>query len=392
MCGLVGMAGDLEYKDEAMMKRLLLFDFLRGSDSTGIAAYKKNKTEASIFKVASHPIDLFDSTKFKALLSGNQCQVFLGHNRAATAGKVNGVNAHPFQMGNIFGAHNGTLYEFNWRDIEKKLDEKFDVDSAALFAAIDKLGIEEAIKMCEYNETNSQKGAWALTWFDTSKNKLYFLRNKHRPLWIAYNEDVTKMMWASEWWMMEAAIASGNASDWKPFISKKGNQYFNVTEDTLIEIDLDELRDKNKKKPKDKPVWPTKEVKGTVLSYSKPNTPPFTAGHSYFQTSTTHSKTTGDVIILPTANNGKTEYMIEVIGSPRRPFGGVIDITDFYDIAKSGCSWCGKDVEYGDTGVIIWERHDTILGKCCSGLTPNLVKIHADPLTYDQFAQRRQSA
>jgi hypothetical protein len=47
MCGHVGVAGDLALKDEALMKRLLIFDYLRGPDSTGLAAIETTATPAS---------------------------------------------------------------------------------------------------------------------------------------------------------------------------------------------------------------------------------------------------------------------------------------------------------------------------------------------------------
>ena len=128
MCGLVGIAGNLEYKDEATMKRMLILDYFRGTDSTGFAAVKVKEDEVLMTKIASHPIDLFDMGAFKKALNGNTSKVFLGHNRAATVGKVNAVNAHPFQVGDILGVHNGTLDKDSWKRLDETLGYDTDVD------------------------------------------------------------------------------------------------------------------------------------------------------------------------------------------------------------------------------------------------------------------------
>ena len=46
MCGLVGVAGDLEYKTESLF-RLLVFDYFRGTDSTGAAWLRRTVTRTS---------------------------------------------------------------------------------------------------------------------------------------------------------------------------------------------------------------------------------------------------------------------------------------------------------------------------------------------------------
>jgi glucosamine 6-phosphate synthetase-like amidotransferase/phosphosugar isomerase protein len=142
MCGIVGLAGDLFHQDETTIKRLIHLDYLRGQDSTGFAAIR-NSGEAVIAKIASHPYNLFDTKRFQQALQYGCSKVFLGHNRAATKGAVNEMNAHPFQVGHITGVHNGTLEAKDFTMLEEMLGEKFNVDSEALFAAIAKFGVEK---------------------------------------------------------------------------------------------------------------------------------------------------------------------------------------------------------------------------------------------------------
>src|SRR3546814_6662079 len=63
MCGHVGIAGKMELKDEALMRRLLVFDYFRGPDSTGFAALRKDGTHR-LAKIASNPLNLFDMKRF----------------------------------------------------------------------------------------------------------------------------------------------------------------------------------------------------------------------------------------------------------------------------------------------------------------------------------------
>jgi hypothetical protein len=58
-----------------------------------------------------------------------------GHTRFATHGDKVVTNAHPFEIGNIIGAHNGIFY--NHKSLNEKYDRKFAVDSMHAFAHID---------------------------------------------------------------------------------------------------------------------------------------------------------------------------------------------------------------------------------------------------------------
>ncbi|UOF79697.1 hypothetical protein [Caudoviricetes sp.] len=55
-----------------------------------------------------------------------------GHTRRATHGKVNMMNAHPFQHGGLILAHNGVLN--NHRELNKKYNRNFAVDSQHIVA------------------------------------------------------------------------------------------------------------------------------------------------------------------------------------------------------------------------------------------------------------------
>lgn len=181
------------FKDEKAFKNLLILDSLRGEHSTGIAALHE-KWNVSIAKSVGDPFTLFDTISSEKIFK-QMNNVLIGHNRFATTGKITKKNAHPFEFNTIIGAHNGTLS--NKHDLPNHGD--YEVDSQALFACIEKEGIEKTIARI--------RGAWALTWFDSEELSINFLRNKERPLFYVFSKDGDRIYWASERWMLRVALS-----------------------------------------------------------------------------------------------------------------------------------------------------------------------------------------
>jgi predicted glutamine amidotransferase len=193
MCGLVGMAGLLSVKDENVLRNLLVFDTVRGVDSTGVAVVSRD-CEVKVAKALGNAFNLIDSLAFDQCMKGIN-KIFIGHNRYATQGKVSPKNAHPYEIGDIVGAHNGTLknkYSF-------VNGNKYDVDSQALYDHINERGIEDAVRIAD--------GAYALTWYNQADDTLNFIRNEERPLFIAIDKKEERIFWASERWMLSVALS-----------------------------------------------------------------------------------------------------------------------------------------------------------------------------------------
>ena len=340
MCGLVGMAGSLAFPEEVVMKRLLLFDYFRGPDSTGLAAIRKSG-DIHVAKVSASPLDLFQMKQFDKVLNGFQSLAFIGHNRFATKGKVTSFNAHPFEFDHIVGAHNGTLSQSSWKAIEARIGQEFEVDSQAVIAAIAAIGVEELMPMMQ--------GAWALTWYDSKEKTLNFIRNKERPLWYAYSPDFKRMYWASEYGTIGAALTHDN-KDLALHCDDKGFVYRAFAEDTLYSVPLEELV-KGSDSP---PEYRVKTLKGREAA-------PVTASpfpdHTGGKTTTTTSTGT---------ESQSNNVVVNLFGNEDDPYGSYLDEKTFNRYAQYGCGFCGEDVNYGDTGIIIMEDLESVLCSECS--------------------------
>lgn len=408
MCCLNGIAGNLQFQDEFTMKRFLLFGYFRGEHSTGMAAIRTNG-DAVIAKIDSNPINLWDMGQFKSALNGSASRAFLGHNRQATRGGVNTANAHPFKVDHITGMHNGTLDYKSLRRLEQALEESFSVDSLAIITGIAKLGIEETLALCEEGK-DAKEGAWALVWHDQKEGTLNFIRNKHRSLYYAFEEGFKRMFWASEWWMIREAMEE-STNKYKVYSEKKKDKtigYFLFDEDIHYKFDLAELCKGSVKRPKPK----VKKIKGREPEVQS-NVVPFeeTSYHNPmgFQlrqadpARQTHGTPTGNVgshnshqktecssTTTLKKSSDKKRQCVQMIGVPKFPYANIINEGVFKNIAQDGCSFCETDLEFGDTGVIIFERDGRILCPECSGFSSEVKdppsRIYVRSATIDAFS------
>jgi predicted glutamine amidotransferase len=200
MCGLVGiMSSNMNFKHRDCLETLLYLDVLRGRDATGVAVVRQNGS-TEVIKSAVPAYEFLEGPLLRNTLKTTD-MVWIGHNRFGTVGKNIKANAHPFMVLDendacmLVGAHNGTLKN-KW-DFTNHAD--YGTDSEALLNEIANVGIDEAIGKTE--------GAWALTYYDHEFDELRFLRNSERTLYYAYIDDKKSVVWASESWMIRAAVS-----------------------------------------------------------------------------------------------------------------------------------------------------------------------------------------
>lgn len=174
---------------------LLHFDTVRGEHSTGVAVVD-NDDSVNLYKEVGLPQDLYKTYNkefTKGLLPMEKVKAVIGHNRFATQGEIVVDNAHPFDMGRVVGAHNGTVFKYSMSSLTgynfQEMDSKIIYKHLSATKDVQKLW-------------DKADGAMALTWWDKDDKKLHIVRNKERPLFYVFSEDGKKMYWASEDWML----------------------------------------------------------------------------------------------------------------------------------------------------------------------------------------------
>lgn len=278
MCGIVGLAGNLYNKHSKVFRDMLCFDYIRGVDSTGVAAIPMNTTKDPLIeKELGHPGNLWDWKQSELFDERGLCstvqRVLIGHNRHATLGRVNVDNAHPFNYDHITGVHNGSLRD--WADLEGWKEN--DVDSKSIFQTIAKKGIDHCWK--------NFVGAAALVWWDQKDQTLNLVRNAERPLWVCYNKEQNVLFWASEKWMILAATSkerSDIALDLKKDDDGKDTNTYNIFQlkphhlhiykPTATTCPLVEVRELEKK-IQTRTVYTTNGNSGTGVNSYRSNNP-----------------------------------------------------------------------------------------------------------------------
>lgn len=211
MCGLVGSSGYLTQNDVKAFTLLFHTNVWRGIDGCGLIRLftryddKKKKTKNwysyhNEFLPSSEYVLTEDYFK---LIDKVDCRLLAGHSRAATKGKVNVENTHPFECGNIIGMHNGTIHG------KFEGSNQYETDTEALFHLIDKYGLKEALDKA-YEQSTSM--AYCLVYYDRDKDRVFIIRDGNRPLFIAKHKNLPgKIFWASEKSMLIYALDKSNS-------------------------------------------------------------------------------------------------------------------------------------------------------------------------------------
>ncbi len=193
MCGLFGFLGEQnKYQPlRGFLENAIICGAVRGMDSTGIAGIQQtDKKEPSIFlyKRALSGPDFLQLTKTDKLLwFAELFDVCIGHNRAGTIGDITDDNAHPYHLGHIIGAHNGTLQGAG------KLEDyslKDRTDSWNIF--------NNMANLDELTTLKALNGAYVLTWVNLKEWTFNIARNDMRPLACVWETKKEQLYWASE--------------------------------------------------------------------------------------------------------------------------------------------------------------------------------------------------
>lgn len=188
MCGLTAIIGsDIMLQEMGAFQKIAYLSIMRGRDSTGVMDFntyynprvkitKDVCTAGWYFGEGGSWSKSYLKTRY---LSKKGDKVMppssiVAHARAATQGKVNRGNSHPFLHKHIVGVHNGTIGpDFKYR-------KDFETDSEAIFYHMAMEGEEETLEMLE----GLYSGAYALIWYNLENKTMNMARNSERPLWM----------------------------------------------------------------------------------------------------------------------------------------------------------------------------------------------------------------
>lgn len=359
MCGIVGCAGSIDRDLESVFKNLLWLDTLRGKDSTGIMSVNKAMTLVSTAKAVGPATDFLDPTVNNNLsfnygpfnrVMQSQCNVLLGHNRAATRGEVTKANAHPFKHEHITGVHNGTL-----TNCSNLPDNKmFDVDSDNIFYSISEIGVKETLKKLE--------GAFALVWWNHKEKTLNFARNDQRPFHFMWTKNKRSIIWASEGEMLKFVTQRQEVGLYKEngvslFFTKPLHHYkFKIESGQPVEITEVE---KFEEAPKH---YSPLHYGDPGNNRKRPTTPWW--GRDYYEDKKKETKKENNVVPLQNFWKVIKTHKTTYLAFKKQ----VQSKTTISNLLKVGCSCCKKVVEFEEEKkeleAYFYDDHSYICGTC----------------------------
>ena len=200
MCGIFGgYSSSLAKADLELIHTLGILSQFRGVDSTGVIVGHnikgKKVKKIMIRKDVGNSSNFLASDAYSKVAIPNEAFMVVGHTRWATNGTINVNNAHPFNVKNIYGVHNGTIPKHSVPHDRKD----YDSDSQVFFRDLQENGIDKAVENAGYSP------ALAVVYVDTEASTLNFFRNDKRPLFAMPTKANDTIFWASEYSFLEFA-------------------------------------------------------------------------------------------------------------------------------------------------------------------------------------------
>ncbi len=165
MCGLIGFTGQ-QKANPNIIKKLMVANDSRGGHSTGY--FDGNEFVKCIGKSLSLHQEVRQLKTSK----------FIGHTRFSTHGATTLPNQHPFEYGDVVGAHNGVVH--NYKEVGEKFNVKeTEVDSQMIFSVLNKTDHD-------FNTLGKFTGALATLFTIGDK---YYTYRKTNPLWVGRSKN-----------------------------------------------------------------------------------------------------------------------------------------------------------------------------------------------------------
>ena len=195
MCGIFGFAktsnGQSDHQLDILKRtftNLADESSTRGKDSTGFSIMNplnrytyKTLTDSSTLTRTDEWFNVIDKID-------RDTSIVLGHTRFATTGAKVVTNAHPFNIGEVVGIHNGVIYNYN--QVARKLGKAIpQVDSEVIFQSLNRKDKSKAFE--------SINGDFAVAWAKENNTTLHLAREDGRPMVISYWKKAKVLFFAS---------------------------------------------------------------------------------------------------------------------------------------------------------------------------------------------------
>jgi asparagine synthetase B (glutamine-hydrolysing) len=232
MCGIFGYAKTQNGQSDNQLEKLKdIFTYLadesvvRGTDSTGISMI--NPTDRRTFKATASSSEVVNDKTWKSEILDRvdrDSTIAIGHVRLATHGVINTRNAHPFEIGDVIGAHNGIIYNYN--KLADKYNKNIEVDSEIIFESLNLKPMDKALEELEGDEK--------LSWIKDSNKIVHLARESSRPISVAYWKKARILLWASTGDILNKALDRADLS----------LNNVSLKSDTIYSFNTDKFKDK----------------------------------------------------------------------------------------------------------------------------------------------------
>lgn len=327
MCGLFGVISTTLNEEEIdAFKDLGVVSTLRGYWGSGLAGVPVNKKYhvEMLRHESATASDLVHMDEFDKLWKDHAFSIFMGHARQPTKGGNTLDDTHPHRCKHIVGMHNGTLTAVG----DKQVNDAN--DSSMLFKSIADKGLEDTIR--------DVKGSYALSYLDTDKEELVFLRNEDRPLYFGHLKNINTIFWASEANFLHLVLN-------RCFKSRGVLDIYRLPENTKTVFDF---------RPSGK-LWPKSmhEVKQEEKEAVKTNHPLPVVTQP---TSPTTNGAGGG------GNDERTDTLWETL--PRR----YLTFADLKKVLANGCVYCEETGLFKDYAQkkMVWTDHREFICEACA--------------------------
>ena len=181
MCGIVGFSGKKEGEvtsvyDVDKIRYLMYYNSIERNSTESSGFYKPGMVQPLR---ATTSAKFFLSYEYIKLEMEKATNVFIGHIRKQSVGKVSLDNTHPYKIKNIIGVHNGTIN--NYKELLKKYDLAFfegRSDSYYLYQCLVKNGSPEPLRHIT--------GSAALLFTDTIHPEQLMVYRKEKELYYGH--------------------------------------------------------------------------------------------------------------------------------------------------------------------------------------------------------------